>query len=147
MTRPHISFKRRDTSQIVLGGLILAIILNLYILPALPVRGDGQTIIEKPLDPVYINSKKNNPGIQNIDIEIGEAWEIIYTLEAGKRYHIFLVGRFVNFSQPDTDYDIFTYAPDGDETWHTESAGSPEHVANDNPHRLSFPCRYKHAPP
>jgi len=136
MSRLHPSFKRREASQIVLGGLILAIILNLYLLPLILVKGDGQTIIEKPLDPVYINSKKTTPGIPNIDIEIGEAWEIIYTLEAGKRYHIFLVGRFVNFSKPLTDYDIFTYAPDGDETWHTESAGFPEHVANDNPHRL-----------
>ena len=73
MTRLHHSFKRREASKIVLGGLILAIILNLTLLPAIPVNGDGQTIIEKPLDPVYINSKKTTPDIPNIDIDIGEA--------------------------------------------------------------------------
>lgn len=98
--------------------------------------GADTIYIGKPLDPIYINSIDTKPGIITADIDIGGRQDIIYTLEKGKRYHIFLVGEWVNFIDSQTDYDIFTYAPDGKETWHTESAGIPEHVANDKLHQL-----------
>lgn len=97
---------------------------------------DKETEVMKPVDPVFINGY-GSP----IHIEIGEEWGLFYPLEADKRYHIVLVGDWINNgSDPLADYDIAVYDPYS--RWmsiHTESAGLPEQVANDFRHWYFIP--------
>ena len=108
------------------------------------------SIISKPVDPVFINV----PGVvdvygqpeyrENVSIPIplGDSWNLIYNLEQGKRYHVFLVGDWVcNETNPRTDYDILTVYPDQyyPDRWNTESAGLPEQVAFDDYHHYFIP--------
>jgi len=92
----------------------------------------------KPVDPIFFNEKGGT-----ISVDLGEEWSFFYPLEAGKRYHVFLVGEWVkNTTDPVTDYDVRTYDPNG--KWlsdHTESAGIPEQVANDEHHQYFVPER------
>lgn len=132
----HIWEAKRSSYLSLIAIIALLFTSSSPILPVSNVLGDGQMSVEKPLDPLYINCEDTKPGIINVDMDIGEQWNFYYRLEAGKRYHIYIVGDWVDFLDPQTDYDIFTYAPDGVETWHTESAGLPEHVANDKPHQF-----------
>jgi hypothetical protein len=153
--RAPLGFKRK----IYLTFLVLALIL----ITLAPITGviavnewqedDEPTqtsIISKPVDPVFINV----PGVvdvygqpeyrENISIPVplGESWNIIYSLEQGKRYHVFLVGDWVsNNTNPRTDYDILTVYPDEDvpPRWNTESAGLPEQVAFDDYHHYFVP--------
>ena len=108
------------------------------------------SIISKPVDPVFINVPDivdafNQPTFQEntaIPIPLGESWNLIYNLEQGKRYHVFLVGEWVcNETNPRTDYDILTVYPDDDvpPRWNTESAGLPEQVAFDDYHHFFIP--------
>ncbi|MGD2201560.1 MAG: hypothetical protein PVJ38_08015, partial [Candidatus Bathyarchaeota archaeon] len=92
--------------------------------------------VEKAVDPIFIND-----GVDTIDIPVGEYWTLTYDLKKSKRYHIFLVGDWVkNDTDPITDYDIYTYLPDGSlYSTHTESAGIPEQVANDAMHQYFEP--------
>jgi hypothetical protein len=78
--------------------------------------------IDRPWKPVLIG---------NNTIRVGDIKSIYCNLQEGKRYHIFLVGDWVNPSNPRTDYDIFVYPPTGLITTHTEATGLPEQVAND----------------
>ena len=98
--------------------------------------------IEKPVDPVVINVN-GNPQYrvrESLGIPIGESWELDYYLEAGKKYHIFLVGDWIcNETEPTTDYDIKTVYPNGNHQWNTESAGLPEQVANDGKRQYFIP--------
>ncbi|HEX9915320.1 MAG TPA: hypothetical protein VGB32_10410 [Candidatus Bathyarchaeia archaeon] len=57
--------------------------------------------------------------------------DLTYWLEAGNRYHIFLVGDWVSNETDATDYDIWVYNNNGILSRHTESAGLPEQVGND----------------
>jgi len=57
--------------------------------------------------------------------------DLTYFLEAGNRYHIFLVGGWVSNETDATDYDIWVYGKNGILSRHTESAGLPEQVGND----------------
>jgi hypothetical protein len=98
----------------------------------------GFQIIEvlKPVDPVFIND-----GNDTIVIDAGDSWFLNYDLKLNKKYHVFLVGDFViNDTNPVTDYDVYTYLPNGNKyTTHTESAGLPEQIANDPAHQYFVP--------
>ncbi|UCD44864.1 MAG: hypothetical protein JSV27_12265 [Candidatus Bathyarchaeota archaeon] len=108
-------------------------------------------MVKKPVDPVFINflvdENNQNPSYGSagddqgsLDIDIGEWWRLDYSLEAGKKYHVFLVGDWIcNETEPQTDYDIKTTYPDGSSIWNTESAGLPEQVANDDDHQYFVP--------
>ncbi len=78
------------------------------------------SIISKPVDPVFINvpgavdvyGQPEYRDNASIPIPLGESWNLIYNLEQGKRYHVFLVGDWVsNNTNPRTDYDILTVYP------------------------------------
>jgi hypothetical protein len=66
-----------------------------------------------------------------------------YTLEGGHTYHAYLIGDFVNLTTHRTDYDVFLYR----ETLmgakfissHTEAAGYPEQISNDDLGRYLTP--------
>jgi len=61
-------------------------------------------------------------------------------LEAGHRYHIFLVGDWISNSSEATDYDIEVRNPNNVAiSINTESAGLPEQVANDEKHQFFVP--------
>ena len=79
------------------------------------------TYVEKPVFPVRINESQ---------IPIGQNWSIVSPLKANHSYHVYCYGQWVNkSSDPKTDYDIYVYNPNGEmETYHTESAGLPEHL-------------------
>ena len=98
-----------------------------------------KSVIEKTVDPIFINVG-DTPQYrlkESLGIDIGDIWELDYFLEAGKRYHVFLVGDWIcNETEPQTDYDINTVYPDGKSQWNTESAGLPEQVANDGKHQF-----------
>ena len=94
------------------------------------------TEVLKPIDPVFIND-----GNDTIEIVAGNSWFLTYDLRLDREYHAFLVGDFViNDSDPVTDYDVYTYLPNGEDfTTHTESAGLPEQIANDAAHQYFVP--------
>lgn len=130
--------------------ICLAVMILFLVIPTSIVRSvnDWQTdivskkttIVSKPVDPVYINAVPYYSQRNSIPIPLGESWKINYTLEAGKRYHIYLVGDWIcNETDPTTDYDILTYYPDGKKRWNTESAGLPEQVAFDDYHHYFVP--------
>jgi len=104
--------------------------------------GERKSYIAKPVDPVIINLNGYDGYLDeaSIGIPLGESWDLIYNLEAGLRYHVFLVGDWIcNDTTPQTDYDILTIYPDGKERWNTESAGIPEQVAFDEYHHYFVP--------
>ncbi len=95
--------------------------------------------VPKPVDPVFINDG-------NDTIVIGppqewDSWFLEYDLKRDRKYHVFLVGDFViNGTDPVTDYDVYTYLPNGDKKGtHTESAGLPEQIFSDNAHQYFVP--------
>lgn len=65
--------------------------------------------------------------------------DLTYKLEAGNKYHIFLVGEWVTNSSRATDYDIWVYNKNGIMSRHTESAGLPEQVGNDAKNQYFVP--------
>jgi hypothetical protein len=95
--------------------------------------------VPKPVDPVFIND-----GIDTIEIgppHEWDSWFLEYDLKRDHKYHVFLVGDFViNSTDPVTDYDIYTYLPNGFKNGtHTESAGLPEQAFSDGVHQYFVP--------
>ncbi len=87
----------------------------------------SRSTVRKPVDPILFNDENSI-----IQIGVGDEWDLIYTLQKGKKYHIFLVGEWVmNESNPITDYDIHVSGPGNTDSWHTESAGLLEQVSNE----------------
>ena len=63
-------------------------------------------------------------------------------LQAGHKYHIFLVGDWISNSSRATDYDIEVRNPNNVViSINTESAGLPEQVANDEKHQYFIPSQ------
>ena len=63
-------------------------------------------------------------------------------LQAGHKYHIFLVGDWISNSTEATDYDIEVRNPSNVVvSINTESAGLPEQVANDEKHQFFIPSQ------
>ncbi len=94
---------------------------------------EGVTPVYSPVNPYFIDDG---------DIPIGWTYDLHYNLEAGKKYHVFLVGDWVESNLSRTDYDIFTYLPSNYNqkyTIHTEASALPEQVANDPPHQYFVP--------
>lgn len=79
------------------------------------------TYMEKPTFPVMFNESQ---------IEIGQNWSVVCPIEANRSYHVYCYGKWVNNgSESKTDYDIYVYNSLGEmESYHTESAGLPEHL-------------------
>jgi len=81
------------------------------------------TYIEKPVFPVILN---------DFQVAVGQNWSIVCPLQAALSYHVYLYGKWINnLSGNKTDYDVYVYNPDGTmESYHTSSAGLPEHLGN-----------------
>ncbi|TRO55432.1 hypothetical protein E2P71_02695, partial [Candidatus Bathyarchaeota archaeon] len=73
--------------------------------------------------------------IEKDQIKPGETWTYIYNLQGGHKYHIYLVGDWVNLEKHLTDYDVYVYRARtivmNYISSHTESAGYPEQISND----------------
>jgi hypothetical protein len=120
----------RNIFKIILALIFLIAIFSStrIISAAKPRPQDKEFLITKPFEPVEIDEgviAKANPA---------DYLDIRCYLEKDHKYHIFLVGDWVQNTTSATDYDIkVMYAPYGSMpiSWHTESAGLPEQVAND----------------
>jgi len=79
------------------------------------------TYLEKPMFPVLLH---------DLQVPVGQNWSIICPLVSNHSYHVYCYGKWVDYSSdPKTDYDIYVYDPLGKiESYHTESAGLPEHL-------------------
>ena len=101
--------------------------------PNVPYPLDGRwTYLEKPGEPVEIGFD---------DIPPGSDWTYERRLFRGYRYHIYCIGDWTDLINPDTDYDIYVYDEDGDlVSTHTQSAGLPEQVSNDEKNWYFLPA-------
>ena len=95
--------------------------------------------MEKPFKPVIIAEGD----IPQTTRYRADPLEILCKLEAGNKYHIFLVGDWIsNETSGATDYDIEVFDSQNMLiSGHTESAGLPEQVANDKDHQYFVPPR------
>jgi len=134
----------RESPLLTLLGITFFLLMTFMVLTA-PISAEypwmdtdisqNRSTIRKPVDPILFN---DNSSI--IQIGVGDEWDLIYTLEKGKMYHIYLVGEWVmNESDPITDYDIFVSGPTNYWSSHTESAGLLEQVSNDDNHQYFVP--------
>jgi len=75
----------------------------------------------KPLYPIKILES---------DIPIGANGTYPIFLHKNRLYHVYCYGKWVDYgSNPETDYDIYVYDPEGTlVSSHTEAAGLPEHL-------------------
>ena len=91
----------------------------------------------------YVNVKPYEPQfIDEGEILQGSFEEFRCTLEAGHRYHVFLVGDWISNKTEATDYDVEVRDPDGSPvSVNTESAGLPEQVSNDPRQRYFVPAK------
>ncbi len=123
--------KSQTIVKILMTTSLLVVFLSLFFLPA-PASAEvyalsgNMTLVERVGFPIEIEEDQ---------IQLGETWTYIYNLEGGHKYHIFLVGEWVNLEDHLTDYDIFLYRARSAAlnfiSSHTEAAGYPEQVSND----------------
>ncbi len=121
--------------------LSLLAILGLTLLAGIANVNAVSIKLEKPFRPIIINATD----IPKPDTYTrADPLEIQVTLEKGNKYHIFLVGDWIaNSTEAEgelTDYDIEVFNSQNVLiSGHTESAGLPEQVANDNDHQYFVP--------
>jgi len=90
--------------------------------PTVPYDLGNWTYVSKPVLPIKINASQ---------IPIGSDWTYVYPLNASSAYRVYCYGDWIDYTSEanKTDYDIFVYNPSGElESYHTESAGLPEHL-------------------
>ena len=101
--------------------------------PSVPYSLRDWEYISKPVLPVQIDAS---------EIEIGSHKTFVYPLEEGKMYRVYCYGEWIDYTTETnkTDYDIFVYDPSGRlESYHTESAGLPEHLGTTVDHPFFIP--------
>jgi len=122
--------KTQTSLKILLATSILAITISLFFVTSASAEvyalSGNSTIVRRIGFPVFIEEDQIQPG---------ETWTYIYNLEGGHKYHIYLVGEWVNVEDHLTDYDVFVYKARRSVlnfvSSHTESAGYPEQISND----------------
>jgi hypothetical protein len=101
--------------------------------PNVPYTLGNWTYVNKPVLPVRINASQ---------IPIEADWTYVYPLTEGSAYRVYCYGDWIDYSSEvnKTDYDIFVYDPSGKlESYHTESAGLPEHLGTTVDHPFFIP--------
>jgi len=89
------------------------------------------THLDKPGIPVSIRFGEVPPGSD---------WTYESYLVKDSKYHIYCIGEWCNLTDPDTDYDVLVYDGNGNlVSTHTQSAGLPEQVSNDEGKRYFVP--------
>ncbi len=123
--------KTQSTLKLLLATIIVA--AAIFLINTTPANATiyaltgNSTIVERVGFPVTIDEDQ---------IALGETWTYIYSLQGGHKYHIYLVGDWVNLEDHLTDYDVYVYkakrATLNFVSSHTESAGYPEQISNDD---------------
>jgi len=106
-------------------GHFVSICMPLAVCSSTPsINFENLTSVGRPVYPIIIEEDR---------IPVGSTETFIYHLCADHRYHIYLLGEWVDPVEHSTDYDIFVYKASGSQEFvssHTEAAGLPEQVAN-----------------
>jgi len=91
--------------------------------PKVPYSLGNWTYIPSLLLPTYVKEGQ---------ISIGANWTYTFTLKEELKYHIYLLGGWINEVEKNrTDYDVLVVDPKGSyESSHTEAAGLPEHLGS-----------------
>jgi len=123
--------KKQTLLKLLIATSLLAIAVSVFFIG--PVSGwinplsGNMTVVERVGFPVVIEEDQIQPG---------ELWTYAYYLEGGHKYHIYLVGNWVNLDDHLTDYDVFVYRARKSVlnfiSSHTEAAGYPEQISNDD---------------
>ncbi len=141
-----INLDRRGLGALVLLLIFLVAICTLghFVFICMPsavcsstpsINFENLTSVGRPVYPIIIEKDR---------IPVGSTETFIYHLRANHRYHIYLLGDWVDPVEHSTDYDIFVYRASGSQEFvssHTEAAGLPEQVANDVHGRYFEPNR------
>lgn len=116
---------------IVVWG-VLALVIPSSATPNVPYELYNRwTHLDKPGIPVSISFGEVPPGSD---------WTYESYLFKDSKYHIYCIGEWCNLTDPDTDYDILVYDEGGSlVSTHTQSAGLPEQVSNDERKRYFVP--------
>ncbi len=108
------------------GALILFFVIISYHIPWLlfPVVSAQQQTSPYAGKPVYPIK------IPESEIPVGANRTYRIFLQKDRTYHVYCYGEWVDYgSDPETDYDIYVYDPEGKSvSSHTEAAGLPEHL-------------------
>lgn len=125
-------FLYKDDSKIISKIVLLVLYFALINCNCLTKASETETIwLDETLKPVYIEEDQLQPG---------EKMEIYCPLDKQKKYHIYLIGEWINFEDPVTDYDINLHAPSGEKINDaTASAGLPEQISNDKDRQFYQP--------
>ena len=100
---------KKSTAKLLLASVLLVTIMAILGIslasaaPDYPYTGN-YTRIRKPGFPVEIKEDQIQPG---------EVWTYKVPLERDRRYHIYLIGEWVDLEDHITDYDIFLYKKSG----------------------------------
>ncbi len=124
--------KKQTLLKLLIATSLLAVAVSVFLIA--PVSGlievpfpGNMTLVDRVGFPVEIDEDQIPPG---------ETWTYIYNLEGGHKYHISLVGEWVNLDDHLTDYDVFVYRARSSVlnfiSSHTEAAGYPEQISNDD---------------
>ena len=127
------TFEKINTKSIL---ILLALIIVIQSFSIITVSGYIQV---EPFEPQHIDEGE----IPNLGpYRSPDPLEFRCFLEAGHKYHIFLVGDWISNSSDATDYDIEVRNPSNVVvSINTESAGLPEQVANDEKHQFFVPSQ------
>ncbi len=89
---------------------------------------------------IYLDDKMLPVFIAEDEIPLGEEMLVFCPLVAGKIYHIYLIGDWLDFENPVTDYDVIVYDPYNVKMLEaTESAGLPEQIYTDHFRQFFIP--------
>ena len=122
---------KQNLPRILIATILLAVTVSVFLIS--PVSGwinplsGNMTYVDRVGFPVVIEEDQILPG---------ELWTFAYYLEGGHKYHIYLVGEWVNLDDHLTDYDVHVYRARSSVlnfiSSHTEAAGYPEQISNDD---------------
>jgi len=123
--------KKQTLLKLLIATSLLAVAVSVFHIGVVsgsvdPLSGN-MTLVERLGFPVVIEEDQIQPG---------ELWTYVYNLEEGHKYHIYLVGEWVNLDDHLTDYDVFLFRARTNAlnfiSSHTEAAGYPEQISNDD---------------
>lgn len=95
---------------------------------------------DSSIDVVYLDETLLPVFIEEGEIPLGEELVVYCPLVQWKEYHIYLIGEWLDFENPVTDYDIIVYDPYNEKMLEaSDSAGLPEQISTDKRHQFFIP--------
>ncbi len=114
----------------LLGMMVISVFFSAFMTQSTPVYAASVVEHDPSWEPVILEE-----GTITQDRSI----KLEYYLEAGKTYHIFLVGNWTEEEPATTDYDVYVTGPSGEVYRFTEAKGLPEPIFNDGVGQLFVP--------